>query len=85
MRVAGLARTRTRKPLIIEIRAGDGRIVPTRQVSVTPSPGCAFGNFATDGPYIVEDTNNVRVQVWEPGDRIPGIIDPLSSEVYLSP
>ena len=59
MRGAGLARTMTRKPLMIEIRVGDGRILSTRQISVTPSPGSAFGTFATDGPNIAEDTNNM--------------------------
>ena len=79
MRVAGLDRTRTRIPLMLEIRAGDGRIVSTRQVSVTPSPGSPFGIFAIDVPYTAKYTNNVRVQVWEPGDRIPVIIDQLYS------
>ncbi len=85
MRVAGLARTRSGKPLMIEIRTSDGRIVGTRQVSVTPSPGSAYGTFAIDVPYTVEFTNKVRVQVWEPGDRIPGIINLSSLEVSLSP
>ena len=53
MRVAGLARARSRQPLMIEIRASDGRIVGTRQVSVTPSPGSTYGTFAIDVPYTV--------------------------------
>jgi hypothetical protein len=85
MRDAGLTRTRTRKPMMIEIRAGDGRIVPTKQVSLTPSPGIAFGSSAIDVPCIAKYTNSVRVQVWRPGDCIPGIIDLLSLEVYLNP
>ena len=85
MRVEGLARTRSTQPLMIEIRTSDGRIVGTRQVSVTPSPGSAYGAFAIDVPYTVDSTNKVRVQVWEPGDRIPGIINLSSLEVSLSP
>ncbi|MFC1921752.1 hypothetical protein ACFLY4_00550 [Chloroflexota bacterium] len=52
----------------IEIRAGDSRIVPTKRVYLTRTPGSAFGTFVIDIPYTVEDTNNMRVQVWKPGD-----------------
>ena len=85
MRVEGLARTRASQPLMIEIRTSDGRIVGTRQVSLTPSPDSAYGNFAIDVPYTVDSTNKVRVQVWESGDRIPGIVNLSSLEVSLSP
>lgn len=85
MRVEGLARTRSGQLLMIEIQTSDGRIVGTRQVSVTPSPGSAYGEFAIDVPYTVEYTNKVRVQVWEPGDHIPGIVNLSSLEVSLSP
>lgn len=85
MRVEGLARTRASQPLMIELRTSDGRIVGTRQVSVTPSPDSAYGNFAIDVPYTVDSTNKVRVQVWESGDRIPGIVNLSSLEVSLSP
>jgi hypothetical protein len=85
MRVAGLARPRSTQPLIIEILTSDGRIVGTRQVSVTPSPGNMYGTFAIDVPFIVDYTTRVRVQVWEPGDKIPGIVNLSSLEVILSP
>jgi len=85
MRVAGLARPRSTQPLMIELETSDGRIVGTRQVSVTPSPGSSYGTFAIDVPYDVDYTNWVRVKVWEPGDRIPGIVNLSSLEVILSP
>ncbi len=85
MRVAGLARPRSTEPLMIEIRTSDGRIVGTRQVSVIPSTDYSYGTFAIDVPYSVGNTSRVRVQVWEPGDRIPGIVNLSSVEVILSP
>jgi len=85
MRVAGLARPRSTQPLMIEILTSDGRIVGTRQVSVNPLPGNMYGTFAIDVPFTVDNTTRVRVQVWEPGDKIPGIVNLSSLEVILSP
>lgn len=85
MRVAGLTRPRSSQPLMIEISTSDGRIVGTRQVSVTPSPGGMYGTFEIDVPFTVDFTTRVRVQVWEPGDKIPGIVNLSSLEVILSP
>ena len=85
MRVAGMARPRTTQPFRIEIVTSDGKIVGTRQVSVSPPAESQYGAFAIDVPYNIAYTNRVRVQVWEPGSRIPGIINPSSVEVLLSP
>lgn len=85
MRVSGLARPRSTQPLMIEIQSSDGRIVGTRQVAVTFSPGSIYGTFAIDLPFNVDTTNRVRLKVWEPGDIIPGIVDLSSLEVILSP
>jgi hypothetical protein len=85
MRVTGLARPRSTQPLLIELSTSDGRIVGTRQVSVTPSSGILHGAFAIDVPFTVDYTTRVRVQVWEPGDQIPGIVNLSSLEVILSP
>jgi len=85
MRVAGMARPRTTQPFRIEIVTSDGKIVGTRQVSVSPPEGSQYGAFAIDVPYNIAYTNRVRVQVWEPGSRIPGIINLSSVEVLLSP
>lgn len=85
MRVAGLARARTNQPLMIEIVTSDGKIVGTRQVSVTSQVGSVYGTFAIDVPYTVDYTTRVRVKVWEPGDRIPGIVSLSSVEVLISP
>jgi hypothetical protein len=85
MRVTGLARPRSTQPLLIELSTSDGRIVGTRQVSVTPPPGNLYGAFAIDVPFTVDYTTRVRVQVWEPGDKIPGIVNLSSLEVILSP
>lgn len=85
MRVAGLARPRSNQPLLVEISTSDGRIVGTRQVSVSPSPGSSYGPFEIDVPFKVESTTRVLVQIWEPGDIIPGIVNLSSLEVILSP
>ena len=85
MRVAGMARPRSTRPFRIEIITSDGKIVGTRQVSVNPPDGRQYGYFAIDVPYNITSTNRVRVQVWEPGSRIPGIINLSSVEVLLSP
>jgi len=85
MRVAGMIRPRTSNPLRIEIVTSDGKIVGTRQVSVNPAQGIQYGSFEIDVPYSITSTNRVRVQVWEPGSRIPGIINLSSVEVLLSP
>ena len=85
MRVSGLARPRSTQPLMIALSTSDGRIVGTRQVSVTPLPENLYGEFAIDVPFTVEYTTRVRVQVWEPGDKIPGIVNLSSLEVILSP
>ena len=85
MRVAGMARPRTTQPFRIEIITSDGKIVGTRQVSVNPAEGSQYGTFAIDVPYKIAYTDRVRVQVWEPGSRIPGIINLSSVEVLLSP
>ena len=85
MRVAGLARPRSGQPLMIEILSSDGKIVGTRQVSVVPQPDILYGTFAIDVPYTVDYTTRVLVQVWEPGERIPGIVNLSSVEVLISP
>lgn len=85
MRVSGHARLRSTQPLRIEILTNDGRIVGTRQVSITPTPGSAYGTFAIDVPYSIDYTSKVRLQIWEPGERIPGPITLSSLEVILSP
>lgn len=85
MRISGIARTRSDQPLRIEIVSSDGKIVGTRQVSVTYSEDNSYGTFAIDVPYTLIDTQKARVQVWEPGDRIPGIVNLSSVEVLLAP
>ena len=85
MRVAGQARPRSTQAYRIEIVTSDGKIVGSRQVSVIPPAGSQYGTFAIDVPYNIDYTNRVRVQVWEPGSRIPGIISLSSVEVLLSP
>lgn len=85
LRVSGIARPRTSQPLRIEIVTSDGKIVGTRQVSVNTPDGNQFGSFAIDVPYNIPSTNRVRIQVWEPGSTIPGIIHLSSVEVLLSP
>ena len=85
MRVSGMARPRTTQPLRIEIVTSDGKIVGTRQVSVSPAQGSQYGAFAIDVPYNITSTQRVRVQVWEPGGHIPGITSLSSVEVLLSP
>lgn len=85
MRVEGLARPRSGKPLMIEIVSSDGKILGTRQVSVASQPDSSYGTFAIDVTYNVDYTTRVRVKVWEPGERIPSIVNLSSVEVLVSP
>lgn len=85
LRVSGLARLRSRQPLLIELQSSDGRIVGSRQVAVEDVPGSSFASFQIDVPYTVSSTTRVRLVVWEPGDLIPGISHLSSVEVILSP
>jgi Immunoglobulin-like domain of bacterial spore germination len=85
VRVGGLARMHSNQPLLIELETGDGKIVGTRQVMVTPIPGSTHGSFEIDIPYQVSSAVQVRVKVWEPSEKIPGILHLSSVEVLLSP
>jgi hypothetical protein len=44
-----------------------------------------YGTFAIDVPYTVDYTTRVLVKVWEPSERIPGIVNLSSVEVLISP
>jgi len=85
VRVTGLARMHSSQPLLIELETSDGKIVGARQVAVTPIPGSTHGTFEIDIPYQVSSATNVRVKVWEPSEKIPGILHLSSVEVLLSP
>jgi hypothetical protein len=85
MRVSGLARPRSERPLMIELHTEEGKIVGTRQVAVESSGAGQYGNFAIDVPYNISAPTRVRLMVWERGDKIPGIVHLSSLEVLLSP
>lgn len=85
MRVSGLASPRSERPLMIELHTKEGKIVGTRQVAVESSDTGQYGNFAIDVPYDISAPTQVRLVVWEAGDRIPGIVHLSSLEVLLSP
>ena len=85
IRVSGLARLRTSQPMLIELETTDGKIVGTRQVSPTPVPGSTYGAFAIDVPYQVSAPTKARLKIWEPSDRIPGVVYLSSVEVLLGP
>jgi len=85
LRVSGLARLRSRQPLLLELQSSDGKIVGSRQVNVEGVPGSSFGSFLIDVPYTVSATTRARLMVWEPGELIPGITHLSSVEVILSP
>jgi hypothetical protein len=85
VRVTGLARPRSELPLMVEFQTADGKIVGSRQVAVIPSAESSYGTFAIDVSYSVEAPTRVRLAVWEPGERIPGIVQLSSLEVMLSP
>jgi hypothetical protein len=85
LRASGLARMRTSQPLLIELETTDGKIVGTRQANLTPVPDSTYGTFAVDVPYQVSSPTRARLKIWEPGDRIPGIVYLSSVEVLLGP
>ena len=82
--VAGLARLGIIRPLMVDFKTADGRIIATRQVNVTHAAG-GYGSFSIDVPYTVIDSTSTRLSVWAPGDRIPGTVYLYSLEVMLSP
>jgi hypothetical protein len=83
--VSGLARPRTDQPLMIELKAADGTILGTRQVTVTPVPESTYGTFTIEVLYTVSSPTPARLLVWERGDPIPGVAQLSSLEVTLSP
>ncbi|HEX9617347.1 MAG TPA: hypothetical protein VGA03_08005 [Anaerolineales bacterium] len=83
--VSGLARPRTDQPLMIDLKAPDGKILGTRQVAIEASPGSTYGTFTIDVPYTVSSPARARLFVWERGDPIPGMAQLSSLEVMLSP
>ena len=85
VRVSGRARLRSEQPLRIELQTSDGKIVGARQVAVAPTPGSSYGTFTVDVPFTIGEPGRVRLLVWEPGDRIPGIVHLSSLELMLSP
>lgn len=85
LQVSGLARPRTAKPLVVELWTTDKRLVGSQQVSVIFSQTNSHGTFVIDVPYQVDKPTRVRLLVWEPGERIPGIAYLSSLEVLLSP
>ncbi len=85
VRVAGLARTRSDQPLVIELKTNEGKIVGTRQVGVEAPEEGQYGAFAIDVPYIVSAPTKVRLSVWERSEHVPGIVHLSSLEVLLSP
>jgi hypothetical protein len=86
LRVSGLVRPRTDKPLVIELQTVDGRIAGIfHMVHVTESTDGRHGTFAVDVPYTVTDPTKVRLVIWERGGHIPGIAHLSSLEVMLSP
>ena len=85
LRVSGRARLRSEQPLRIELQTSDGKIIGARQVAVAPTPGSSYGTFTVDVPFTIYEPSRVRLLVWEPGDRIPGIVHLSSLEIMLSP
>lgn len=85
VRVSGLARLHGDQPLMIELQTGEGKIVGTRQVAVSPPDGGQFGDFAIDVPFTITAPTRARLSVWEPGEAIPGVVHLSSLEVMLSP
>jgi hypothetical protein len=83
--VSGLASLRSDQPLMIELKAADGKILGTRQAAVNASPGSAYGTFTIDVPYTVSSPTQARLFVWERGDPVPGMAQLTSLEVTLSP
>jgi hypothetical protein len=83
--VAGIARPRTTKPLLIELITEDGRIVGSRQINVVPTFDDGYGPFAIDVPYRVYTSTPVLIIVRERGENFTGITHLSSMEVFLDP
>jgi hypothetical protein len=86
VRVSGLARPRSTKPLVIELQTTDGRVAGIyHMVHLDEVMLGTHQPFSVDVLYSVESPTKVRLVVWERGERIPGIVHLSSVEVLLSP
>jgi hypothetical protein len=84
--IAGLARTGSSNPLIIEMFTDDGkRLGPTRLANVTETVIPGYSAFSTELPYSLESPAWVRLTVSEISGRIPGVTHYSSVEILLSP
>jgi hypothetical protein len=83
--VSGLARTSTGAPLVAELIAETGQIVGQRVFDVPGEAAAEHTPFTVEIPYTVDEPTWVLLIVREGGERIPGIVYLISTEVLLSP
>jgi hypothetical protein len=85
VRVRGAAWLASEVPLTVQVLDSRGNVVGSKEVALdVPEPG-VVGVFDVLVPYQVSYCQRGRVAVYEPGDRIPGIVHYNSVSVLLVP
>lgn len=85
VRVRGAAWLASQVPLTVQVLDSRGNVVGSKEVTLdVPEPG-VVGVFDVEVPYQISYWQSGRVAVFEPGDRIPGIVHYNSVSVMLLP
>ncbi|MCD6400872.1 MAG: hypothetical protein J7L73_02980 [Anaerolineales bacterium] len=83
--VAGLVRTLSDQPLVIELINENGGVVGSRLAAISQDEEGGHRLFAAEVPYQVSTPTWVRITVTEHGERLPGTIHISTIEALLSP
>ena len=83
--VSGLARPSTGFSLVAELIGETGQVVGQRVFDVQGGIALEHAPFSVEIPYNVDEPTWVLLIIRERGERIPGIIYLISTEVLLSP
>jgi hypothetical protein len=83
--VGGLARPSTEGGLVAELIGEGGQILGQRVFDVPGDGSADYVPFSVEIAYTVDEPTWVLLIVRERGERIPGIVYLISTEVLLSP
>ncbi|KAA3645447.1 MAG: hypothetical protein DWQ07_13340 [Chloroflexi bacterium] len=71
--LTGIVRTDNANPLVVELTTEEGKVVGTALAGVAVEPGQAYGLFAGEVEYEVDEPTWVRMTIRELDRRIPGV------------
>ena len=83
--VTGLVRTSSNEPLGLTLTNESGSLVGEASASVVLSEEKGFGLFIGEIPYQVDSPTWIRLSIYVPGDRIPGIEFIKTMQLIISP